>query len=87
MTTPDQVTSFVAHYTLAVGNDWNHHRENWQQVALEAWLDAAQQHGLDVTVQQMCADSNQDVAVVEVAGEQYTVTHFSRRPEVQAEQR
>ncbi|MFI9406873.1 hypothetical protein [Nocardia sp. NPDC052316] len=87
MTAADQVTGFVAHYQLDNGDNWEQKRNNWRQSALDAWLEAARQHGLDVTVQEMCEDPDREVAVVEVEGQEYYLTHFSRRPEVKAKLR
>ncbi|MBF6132803.1 hypothetical protein IU501_07275 [Nocardia otitidiscaviarum] len=85
MTTPDPVTAFIAHYRL--DGPWSLHQQTWRQTALDAWLDLARQHGFDPTVVEFCEESNQDVATVEIDGQHYVVTHFSRRPEVQAELR
>ncbi|MFI6870874.1 asparagine synthase C-terminal domain-containing protein [Nocardia sp. NPDC050406] len=87
ITETDPVTDFVAHYHLDIGGNWNSHRENWQQVALDAWLQAAQQRNLDATVLYLCEDSNQDVAIIEVGQNRYAITHLGRAAEVRAERR
>ena len=45
------VTEFVAHYTPPQG-DWAAAKTAWNEHALQAWIEAAEQHGLEVTVRE-----------------------------------
>lgn len=83
---PNRVTEFVAHYTQPQSSEWTDAKANWNEHALQAWLDAAQQRGLEVTVREV-RDSHDVIAVVEVDGREYAVTHLGRRMELQAEPR
>ena len=82
----NRVTEFVAHYTQPQGSEWSTAKAGWNEHALRAWLDAAQERGLDVTVREV-RDSHDVIAVVEVDGAEYAVTHLGRRMELQAEPR
>lgn len=83
----DPVTDFVASYHLEFGDNWATHRENWQQIALDAWLEAASARGLTPEVITFCEGSAHDVAIVEVDEKRYAVTHLGRNPEVLAVRR
>jgi hypothetical protein len=77
------VTEFVAHYSTPFEGSWEQAKQQWNQHALAAWLEAARQHGLEVSVQEIL-DSHDVIAVVEVEGQHYGVHHLGRRMELQA---
>ncbi|KIA60563.1 hypothetical protein [Nocardia vulneris] len=85
----DLVTEFVADYTLRTDSrSWAEARDNWHRIALQAWLDAAHERGIDgITVRELCEDSSYKVAVIEVGGREYTVQNLGRGMEVQAKLR
>ncbi|MGY1948913.1 hypothetical protein [Nocardia asiatica] len=80
----EQVTSFVAHYSMADDESWEQTRTQWREVALQAWVAAAQHRGITVAEQQVLEDPAREIAVVEVAGESFVLMHLGRGTEVQA---
>ncbi|MGW5518691.1 hypothetical protein [Nocardia africana] len=82
MTSIEQVTEFVAHYTPPLG-DWGTTRPNWNSHALDAWLEAARQRGIEATVLEIC-EGHEVVGMVAVGGHHFAVTHLGRRMELQA---
>ncbi|MEV6069259.1 hypothetical protein AB0L82_22160 [Nocardia sp. NPDC052001] len=86
MTDIDPVTEFVADYTHTASDDWQEEKSTWRQNAVDTWLEAARQRGIEASIRELL-DSNHEVAVVEVDGLQYTLANLGRRMEVQAERR
>ncbi len=86
MNTAEQVTAFVVRYTQPTGDNWELIRADWNGRALDAWLDAARQRGIDATVLGI-GDSHDVVGFVDVDGRQFAVCHLGRRMELQAEVR
>ncbi|WP_280410990.1 hypothetical protein [Nocardia asiatica] len=80
----EQVTSFVAHYSLAGGESWDQTQAQWREIALQAWIDAAEHRGITVAEQQILEDPAREIAVVEVSGESFVLMHLGRGTEVQA---
>ncbi|MEV6281019.1 hypothetical protein [Nocardia sp. NPDC051832] len=77
------VTKFVAHYSAPQGDSWDVAKAAWNQNALDAWLAAAREHGLEVTVREVL-DGNGLIARVEVGGQEYGIHHLGRRMELEA---
>ncbi|MFB7837766.1 hypothetical protein ACWIGW_43990 [Nocardia brasiliensis] len=77
------VTEFVAHYTRPSGSSWEQTKAAWNRHALAAWLEAADQRGLQVSVHEVL-DSHNVIAIVEVDGQRYGVHHLGRGMELQA---
>lgn len=75
------VTDFIAHYKQP-----SSHREaldGWNQRALDYWLAEAEARGINATVVEVL-NSDYTIAVVEVAGRRYNITHVGRGMELQA---
>jgi hypothetical protein len=76
-----RVTEFIAHYKQP-----SSHREaldGWNERALEYWLAAAKDRGIEATVVEVL-ESHHTIAVVEVAGQRYNISHIGRSMELQA---
>ncbi|MEU8901774.1 hypothetical protein AB0C65_38330 [Nocardia sp. NPDC048505] len=88
MTNP-AVTDFVAHYDQPAGDSWAETRADWNSHATAAWVRAAEERGLTVTVQEICSPDvvGGPVAHVEVDGQEYAITHLGRAMELQAKPR
>ncbi|WP_280431555.1 hypothetical protein [Nocardia brasiliensis] len=79
----DPVSDFVADYKLPVDDSWEQTRTAWKEVAIDAWLAAAQARGFTATVREILQSSS-EIAYIEVDGREYTLIHPGRAPEVQA---
>ncbi|MEU4843110.1 hypothetical protein [Nocardia testacea] len=76
-----RVTDFIASYKQP-----SSHREaldGWNERALEYWLAAAKERGIEASVVEVL-DSHHTIAVVEVAGQRYDIAHIGRGMELQA---
>lgn len=82
------ITEFVARYALTGEGDWAATRDRWREIALDAWLAAAQERGLEVEVLEILdGPVPNDVAIVRADGADYVLVHPGRAPEVQARPR
>ena len=87
MTEIDPVTDLRGHYSLPPQPPatWEENVANWSQIALDAWVATAREHGFEVTVLEVKNPREKLVyGVVEVDGRRYAVEQHGRGMEVEA---
>lgn len=71
-----------AHYNLPSGA-WERPKRERNEIALAAWITAAQAAGFEVEVLEI-TDDHRIIAAVKVGGQEYSITHRGRGSEVEA---
>lgn len=75
------VTDFIVSYKQP--SNYREALNGWNRRALDYWLAEAADRGIDARVIEVL-DSHHAIAVVEVAGRTYNITHIGRGMELQA---
>lgn len=85
MTEIDPVTDLRSHYNLPPEPRWEENVANWSQIAVDAWVATAREHGFAVTVLEVKQPRDKLVyGIVEVDGRQYAIEQHGRGMEVEA---
>lgn len=79
------VTQITAHYNLPSGA-WGHPKRERNEIALAAWITAAQAAGFEVEVLEV-TDEHRIIAAVRVDGREYSISHWGRGSELEARPR
>lgn len=79
------VTQVSTHYNIPT-SAWNHPRRERNEIALAAWITAAQAAGFEVEVLEV-TDEHRIIAAVKVNGQEYVISHRGRGNEVEARPR
>lgn len=80
------VTDLRGHYKLAEPpTTWQQNVADWSQIAVDAWVATAREHGYNVTVLEVKTPREKLVyGVVEIDGRQYAIEQHGRGMEVEA---